>query len=98
MDFTPVLASVLLLVFCIPSIAKLSRYRGVKSTMTSAVVTISVVLAVIILFGLALGVDSQPWITRWTTPLVLLALWVVLAVRVADCQGGKAGAGPTEGP
>jgi len=37
MDFTPIIASVLLLVFSVPSMAKLSRYRGVKSTVVSAV-------------------------------------------------------------
>jgi hypothetical protein len=96
MDFTPVIVSILLLAFSIPSVAKLSRYRGVKSTIISAGAAIVVVLAVIISFGLALGARSHPWIFRWTTPVVLLAIWVVLTVRVADCQGGKAGVEPSE--
>lgn len=96
MDFTPVIASVLLLVFSLPSMAKLSRYRGVKSTVVNAVATICIVVAVIAIFGLALGSRALPWVFHWTVPLVLLAVWVVLAVRVADCQGGKAGANPLD--
>ena len=96
MDFTPVIASVLLLVFSLPSLAKLSRYRGVKSTVVSAVATIFIVVTVIAIFGLALGSRALPWIFHWTVPLVLLAVWVVLTVRVADCQGGKAGVNPLD--
>lgn len=96
MDFTPVIVSLMLLAFSIPSVAKLARHRGVKSTVASAVVTMGVVLAAIVVFGLALGARALPWIFRWTTSLVLLAVWVVLAVRVADCQGGKAGVNPLD--
>jgi len=98
MDITPVIASIMLLAFSIPSVAKLSRYRGVKSTVVNAMVTICTVLAVILIFGLALGSAALPWIFRWTVPVVLLAIWVVLAVRVADCQGGKAGVNPLDSP
>ncbi|KPL17681.1 MAG: hypothetical protein AMJ92_11360 [candidate division Zixibacteria bacterium SM23_81] len=98
MDFTPIIASVLLLVFSVPSMAKLSRYRGVKSTVVSAVTTVCVVVAVIATFGLALGSRALPWIFHWTVPLVLLGVWVVLTVRVADCQGGKAGVNPLDSP
>jgi len=96
MDFTPVIVSVMLLAFSIYTIAKLSRYRGIKSTVASALVTICIVVAVIAIFGMALGLRSHPWIFRWTIPVVLLAVWVVLAVRVADAQGGKAGVSPED--
>jgi fatty acid desaturase len=98
MDITPVIASIMLLAFSIPSVAKLSRYRGVKSTVVNAMVTICTVLAVILIFGLVLGAAALPWIFRWTVPVVLLAVWVVLALRVADCQGGKAGVNPLDSP
>lgn len=98
MDITPVIASVMLLAFSIPSVAKLSRYRGVKTTVVTAMMAICTVLAVILIFGLVLGPSALPWIFRWTVPVVLLAVWVVLAVRVADCQGGKAGVSPLDSP
>jgi hypothetical protein len=96
MDITPVIVSILLLTFSVPSVAKLSRYRGVRSTVVSAVITIGTVVGVILIFGLALGSPALPWVFRWTVPVVLLAVWVVLAVRVADCQGGKAGVNPLD--